>query len=118
MKSQPSNRPEQIQKLLAHAWNDMDHINDSLKQLQDEVHSDELDMTIALIEEKLPLTTTKNSLLLQYLSIIMVEIAYFLSTINDENSNPLSTKGIKALEETASILTHFQKTAKMLQNQS
>lgn len=112
-----SNDQAQINKLLAHAWDNMDDINHSLKQLQNEVHSDELGMTIDLIEEKLPLTTSKNSLLLQYLSVILIEVTYFLSTIDEEHNDSLSHEGIKTLEEIISTLTHFQKIAKMLQNQ-
>lgn len=96
------------QKILLHVWDDLDKLHDELKKLQDEVNDDDLEMTISLIEGKLPLSDTENKILIQFLSVVLMEVSVFLKENIIEQPPQLSIGGVEILDNILIILGRFR----------
>ncbi|KTD25728.1 Uncharacterised protein [Legionella lansingensis] len=100
-------KTKEFKGLLAKTWSPLEELNKELKKLQNEVHNDELEMTIALIDEVSSFKKSKSEIVLQYLSVVMLEVAYSLANIKDEH-HLLSNHAREALEEINYITKHFE----------
>ncbi|MCH9755815.1 MAG: hypothetical protein K0U37_01315 [Gammaproteobacteria bacterium] len=106
---------EKIKRLFVQVWDNLEVLNNNLRMLQNEVESEDLEMTIMLIEGRLSLDGTDAKLLVQYLSVILMEVSCFLSDIIDEKNDTLSDEGIEVLKNVGDILKDFRSTSKFLQ---
>ena len=105
---------KRIKRFLTKAWVDLDGLNGALRTLQNEVNDEDLEMTIALIEQKPLIDDTLEEALIQYLTVILVEVVNFMTEIVDEQNTALSDCSIDALKDIRNIMMQFQIMSKIL----
>ncbi len=103
---------QKLRRLLEPAWKSLDEVNEVLREIQAEVNDIDLEMTVALIEERLTFADASCEDLLQYLSIILVEVACFLSSITVKNES--YDGSIDTLKKIRESLGKIQAVSKIL----
>lgn len=97
--------------ILKDAWRHLKELEEALHKLQNEVDDPELEMTIGLIEGGLGVKTKKANQLIEYLSVILMEVAYSLSEINNQKERVFSISANEALQEIHYLSGYFQEMA-------
>lgn len=106
---------EQIKRLFVRISNDLETLNEGLRELQSEVQDEDLQMTITLIEGKKSLDKADLKLLAQYSSVALMEVSYFLSDIVGGKKYAFSDEGIDTLKKIGYNLKALRMTSKFLQ---
>ena len=109
-------KEKRMKPLLSQAWVGLDELNCELRKLQNEVNDDNLETTINLIEQKPLIDDIHEDALIEYLTLILVEVLCYIAEIVDEQNTLVSDCSVDALKNIRNIMMQFQMTTKILRS--